>query len=90
VAQFAKADFPTDLVYGSIDFAGLRLITCGGVFNQKSGHYEDNIVVFASLVSSTPPTPVPTPVVTPAPPLVPTSDARSDAVPVGAGVPISR
>jgi sortase (surface protein transpeptidase) len=65
VAEFGKEDFPTALVYGGIDFAGLRLITCGGVFNRKAGHYEDNIVVFASLVSSTPPTPVPTPVASP-------------------------
>lgn len=50
VAQFAKADFPTALVYGNIDGAGLRLITCGGSFNSQSGHYEDNIVAFADLV----------------------------------------
>jgi hypothetical protein len=52
VGQFPKAHFPTDLVYGNIDHAGLRLITCGGTFNSQSGHYEDNIVVFADLVSS--------------------------------------
>ena len=51
VRQFPKAHFPTDLVYGNIDHAGLRLITCGGTFNSQSGHYEDNIVVFADLVS---------------------------------------
>ncbi len=63
VSEFAKADFPTALVYGGIDYAGLRLITCGGTFNHKTRHYEDNIVVFASLVSSTPPPPADPPVV---------------------------
>jgi Sortase domain len=48
VAQFPKSQFPTTLVYGNINHAGLRLITCGGSF--QSGHYEDNIVVFADLV----------------------------------------
>jgi hypothetical protein len=51
VAQFPKDQFPTKLVYGNIDHAGLRLITCGGSFNSQSGHYEDNIVVFADLIA---------------------------------------
>lgn len=50
VRQFPKNQFPTKLVYGNIDHAGLRLITCGGSFDSQSGHYDDNIVVFASLV----------------------------------------
>jgi len=48
VAQFPKSQFPTALVYGNIDHAGLRLITCGGSF--KSGSYVDDTVVFADLV----------------------------------------
>ena len=51
VATFPKGQFPTDMVYGNIDHPGLRLITCGGTFNKQSGHYEDNIVAFADLVS---------------------------------------
>jgi hypothetical protein len=54
VEQFKKDAFPTDLVYGNIDYAGMRLITCGGSFDQKAGHYRDNIVAFAELVSSRP------------------------------------
>lgn len=50
VEQFPKDAFPTELVYGDIDHAGLRLISCGGVFNRGTGHYEDNIVVFADLL----------------------------------------
>jgi Sortase domain len=51
VARYAKADFPTAAVFGSIDHAGLRLITCGGDFDQSIHHYKDNVVVFANLVS---------------------------------------
>jgi hypothetical protein len=29
--------------------AELRLITCGGAFDQSTGHYVDNIVAFAHL-----------------------------------------
>jgi hypothetical protein len=51
VDRFPKDRFPTDLVYGNIDHAGLRLITCGGSFNSATGHYEDNFVAFADLVA---------------------------------------
>ena len=51
VAVYPTDQFPTELVYGNLDHAGLRLITCGGPFNSRSGHYEDNIVVFADLVA---------------------------------------
>lgn len=50
VAEYLKDSFPTKLVYGNLDHPGLRLITCGGTFNSKTGHYEDNIVVFADLI----------------------------------------
>jgi hypothetical protein len=52
VRRYAKNDFPTQTVYGDIDHAGLRILTCGGAFDSASGHYLDNIVVFASLVGS--------------------------------------
>ena len=50
VAQYPKDQFPTEAVYGDIDHAGLRLITCGGDFNDSADSYVDNIVVYASLV----------------------------------------
>ncbi len=49
--RYPKDEFPTDRVYGDIDHAGLRLISCGGVFDRTTKHYEDNIVVFAELVT---------------------------------------
>lgn len=51
VGRFPKDHFPTALVYGSTNRAELRLITCGGSFDQKSGHYLDNIVAFAHLIA---------------------------------------
>ncbi len=50
VREYLKSEFPTLQVYGNLDHAGLRLITCGGAFNNDTGHYESNIVVFATLV----------------------------------------
>lgn len=47
---FPKDDFPTDRVFGDIDHAGLRLITCIGTFDRAARSYVDNIVVFADLV----------------------------------------
>ena len=52
VRRYPKNQFPTKLVYGKTDHAALRLITCGGPFDFATGHYTDNIVVFASLVGS--------------------------------------
>jgi sortase (surface protein transpeptidase) len=49
IGQYAKAAFPTQKVYGLVHYAALRLITCGGVFDPATGHYTDNIVVFAKL-----------------------------------------
>ncbi|GGR12900.1 class F sortase [Actinoplanes ianthinogenes] len=49
VGRYPKKAFPTEAVYGPIDHAGLRLITCGGDFDRRTGHYVDNVVAFASL-----------------------------------------
>jgi Sortase domain len=50
LALFPKDQFPTRLVYGNTNRSVLRLITCGGSFNSRTGHYEDNIIAFADLV----------------------------------------
>jgi sortase (surface protein transpeptidase) len=49
--MYSQDNFPTEKVYGPINFAGLRLITCAGTFSRLKGHYSDNLVVYASLVS---------------------------------------
>ncbi|MFB2598306.1 class F sortase [Herbiconiux sp. P17] len=48
--QVPKSAFPTEEVYGPTPDAQLRLVTCGGVFDDASGHYVDNVVVFATRV----------------------------------------
>lgn len=52
VRLYPKSHFPTSAVYGFTDYAALRLITCGGSFDEQSRHYTSNVVAFASLVSS--------------------------------------
>jgi hypothetical protein len=47
--QFDKQRFPTDDVYYPTLTPGLRLVTCGGLFDDRSGHYRSNIIVFAAL-----------------------------------------
>ena len=47
--QSAKAEFPTDEVYSNVPTPELRLITCGGIFDSSTGHYLDNLIVFAEL-----------------------------------------
>ncbi len=48
--KVAKDAFPTASVYGKSGDPSLRLITCGGPFDQATGHYTDNIIVYAHLV----------------------------------------
>lgn len=47
----AKSAFPTSDVYGTTPTPQLRLITCDGVFDTATGHYTDNLIVFADLSS---------------------------------------
>ncbi len=50
-AKYDKQRFPTDQVYYPTLTAGLRLVTCGGLFDPGTGHYRSNIIVFAALRS---------------------------------------
>jgi sortase (surface protein transpeptidase) len=49
VREYAKSQFPTAAVYGPVPDAQLRLITCGGTFDQATGHYLSNVIVSATL-----------------------------------------
>jgi sortase (surface protein transpeptidase) len=48
IEQVPKTRFPTKEVYGPQPNATLRLVTCGGAFDHSTGHYVDNVIVFAS------------------------------------------
>jgi hypothetical protein len=50
VALFNKTRFPTAKVYGHTSWPTLRLVTCGGNYDPRTGHYLGNTVVFASYV----------------------------------------
>ena len=52
VDEYRKDKFPTRQVYGPVGYAGLRVITCGGRFDDQTHHYLSNIVVYASLTGS--------------------------------------
>ncbi len=52
IGSHAKAAFPTAAVYGDLDHPGLRLITCGGPLDPRTGNYRDNVVLFATMVAA--------------------------------------
>ena len=45
--QTDKDQLPTDRIWNQTTDPVLRLITCGGAFNNDTRHYEDNIIVYA-------------------------------------------
>jgi sortase (surface protein transpeptidase) len=47
-AQHRKADFPTNEVYSQDNRPVLRLITCAGTFDRSTGHYTDNLIIYAA------------------------------------------
>lgn len=52
VERYPKAQFPTSTVYADTGGrAELRLITCGGDIDRQSGHYVDNVVAYAHLIT---------------------------------------
>jgi hypothetical protein len=53
VERYSREDFPSDLVYRRDGQAGLNLLTCGGRYDAAVGQYEDNVVVFTTLVADT-------------------------------------
>jgi sortase (surface protein transpeptidase) len=49
LAQYPKDALPDEVFGFGEPTPQLRLITCGGNFDRASGHYRDNVVVYASL-----------------------------------------
>lgn len=49
IERHAKTRFPTDDVYLPTLRPTLRVVTCDGAFDRATGHYRDNLVVFADL-----------------------------------------
>jgi hypothetical protein len=47
--RYSQNAFPTEQVYGPIDHAGIRLITCSGTYDRASKRYTHNLVVYGRL-----------------------------------------
>jgi hypothetical protein len=43
-----KTALPTSRIWTNARRPLLRLITCGGSFDRTTGHYRDNLIVYAS------------------------------------------
>ncbi|MFU8851994.1 class F sortase [Micromonospora sp. SL1-18] len=49
VKSYPKTAFPTELVYGPSNRPSLRVVTCGGQFDQNSRSYLNNVIAFATM-----------------------------------------
>ena len=47
-----KAALPVDRIWTGATRPLLRLVTCGGRFDRATGHYRDNLIVYASPTGS--------------------------------------
>jgi hypothetical protein len=47
VERSAKEALPVERIWNRTRQPVLRLITCGGSFDRSSGHYRDNVIVYA-------------------------------------------
>lgn len=47
VTYYPKSELPTDLLFARTGQKDLILITCGGAYNARTGHYDDNVVLVA-------------------------------------------
>lgn len=56
VATYSKQSFPAQLVYAAHGGSSLQLVTCGGQFDTHTRSYLSNVVVYTSLVTTTPAT----------------------------------
>lgn len=51
-AEAPRDAFPTQAVYGPTPDPQLRLITCSGDYDAAAGGYQDNLIVFATAVTT--------------------------------------
>ena len=54
VKSYPKRAFPTAEVYRGDGKPSLRLVTCGGQFDRRTGHYLSNTIVFADAAPQAP------------------------------------
>ncbi|QHJ71342.1 class F sortase [Planococcus halotolerans] len=51
-ASYSPEDAPIQEIFGNSSESHLNLITCTGVFDDQTGHYEERLVVFTELVEN--------------------------------------
>lgn len=51
-SSVTKSQFPTQQVYGATVAPELRLVTCAGDFDRRTGTYTANLIVWADLVAA--------------------------------------
>lgn len=47
-----QSEFPTTKVYSNLNYAGLRLITCSGVYSHEKLRYSHNLIIYGKLVAA--------------------------------------
>jgi len=52
VERQPRQALPANRIWNSTRRPLLRLITCGGSFDRATGHYRDNVIVYANLARS--------------------------------------
>lgn len=52
IGSFPKDGFPTEAVYSQPDQSELRLITCGGEYDDANNRYLANVIVWAKIVGA--------------------------------------
>jgi hypothetical protein len=50
--QLPKTALPSKRIWTTTSRPLLRLVSCGGRFNRATGHYQDNVIVYASPTGS--------------------------------------
>lgn len=48
--RYDRDAFPTEKVYGDLPYAGIRLITCSGIYSRFTDEYDRVLVVYGELV----------------------------------------
>lgn len=46
-----QEEFPTERVYGNLPYAGIRLVTCTGIYNRSTLRYSHNLIVYGKLIT---------------------------------------
>jgi len=50
VVVIPKTELPVDRIFTREGMPGLVLITCGGLFNEETRHFDSNVIVYAEVI----------------------------------------